>query len=140
MSTDRILSDMTRASGTLCDKTVFLGDVHCEKLNGVPISSLKSEGNDNLAPSSFAEVYHAAQDARAIDYEENKKEHDYEYGVLAMTSESDGLPGVSSSPFFKNSAIGSKRGGVFGNKVSVLSSRTNEESEMNPFMYLRILL
>ena len=48
-------------------------NVHCEKLNGVPISSLKSEGNDNLAPSSFAEVYHAAQDARAIDYEETRK-------------------------------------------------------------------
>ena len=133
LSADRILSDMTRASGTLCDKTVYLGDVRCQKLNGVPISVLKSEGNDELAPSSFSEVYRAAQDARAVDIDENKKEHDYDYGVHAMITEGDGLPGVSKSVFLKNSAIGSKRGGVFGNKVSVLSSRTSEESEINPF-------
>ena len=82
MSADRILGDMTRASGTLCDKTVYFGDVHCQKLNGVPISVLKSEGNDNLTPTSFSEVHHAAQDARAVEYEENKQVHDYEYGII----------------------------------------------------------
>ena len=133
MSADRILGDMTRAYGTLSDKDVYFGNVQCKKLNGVPISSLKSEGNDNLAPTSFSELYHAAQDARAVDYEENKQVHDYNYGVRAMEKEKEGLPGISKSVFLKNSAIGSRQGAVFGNKVSVISGYTNTESEMNPF-------
>ena len=53
MSSERILGDMTRAYGTLCDKDVYFGNVNCKKLNGVPISVLKSEGNDNLAPTNL---------------------------------------------------------------------------------------
>ena len=134
MSTERILGDLTRKEGMMSNRAVYFGNVNCDQLNGIPISSLKSEGNDNLAPSTFSDVYHAAQDARAINYEENRAEHDYDYGVYAMAgSEKDGLPGISKSAFLWNSAIGSKRGGVFGNKVSVISAFTNEESEMNPF-------
>lgn len=133
MSSERILTDLTRAYGALSDKDVYFGDVHCQRLNGISISSLKTEGDDNLAPSTFSEVYGAARDARSISYEENKAEHDYAYGVQAMPIEEEGLPGISKSAFLKNSAIGSKRGGVFGNKVAVLSAHTNEESELNPF-------
>lgn len=133
MSSERILTDLTRAYGSLCDKDVYFGNVHCQQLNGVPISSLKKEGDDNLAPSTFGDVYNAACDARSINYDENKATHDYAYGVQAMLTEGEGLPGISKSVFLKNSAIGSKRGAVFGNKVAVLSARTNEESELNPY-------
>ena len=134
MSTERILGDLGRREGMMANRAVYFGNVNCQELNGIPISSLKTEGNDKLAPSSYSDVYHAAQDARAINYEENKAEHDYDYGVYAMAgSEKDGLPGISKSAFLWNSAIGSKKGGVFGNKVNVISAYTNEESEMNPF-------
>lgn len=136
MSKERILDDITRKTGMLSNKAVYFGDVVTDKLNGIPIANIKSEGNDALAPVSFSEVYNVATHARSIDAEENKQKHDYEYSKRAMGNngkESSGLPGTSNNPFFKNSAIGSRKGGVFGNKVSVMSGYTNEESEVNPF-------
>ena len=133
MSKERILDDITRKSGMLSTKTVYFGDVYTEKLNGVPISTMKKEGSDELAPISYDELYNEAARSRNIEYEENKIEHDYEYSNRAMIREQSGLPGTSSNPYFKNSAIGSRKGAIFGNNVCVMSAYTNEESEMNPF-------
>ena len=87
MSKERILDDITRKSGMLSTKTVYFGDVYTEKLNGVPISTMKKEGSDELAPISYDELYNEAARSRNIEYEENKIEHDYEYSNRAMMRE-----------------------------------------------------
>lgn len=133
MSKETYLSDMTTSSGYLATKTVYFNDVITKKLNGMPLTTLKKEGNDQLAPIDYNTVYNVAQGCKGYNSDKDNLKHDYQYYLDNMDIESKGLPGTSTNPVFKNSAIGSRAGGVFGNQIDVISSETRERSVITPF-------
>lgn len=133
MSTENTLQNMTTSSGYLANKSVYFNDVHTNKLNGVPLSTYKKEGNDQLAPVSFDFIYNVGVSSRNVDSEKDKRTHDYAFYKENKTVEEKGLGGVSTHPMLKNSAIGSRVGGVFGNQINVLSANTNTKSVITPF-------
>lgn len=132
MSVENTLKNMTTSSGLLADRTVYFGDVYTKKLNGVPLSTLKSEGNDQISPFSYSEISSVANKMKVADVTLNKRAHDYDFYTENKDVEKNGLPGSSTNPVFKNSAIGSKAGGIFGNEISVISSNTDACSTITP--------
>lgn len=132
MSVENTLYNLTTSSGILSSKSVYFGEVNTQKLNGVVLSNLKGEGNDQLTPFSYPEIESVANGTKAVDPEVNKVDHDYDFFKSNENIESKGLPGSSTNPVFKNSAIGSKAGGIFGNQVKVISSNTSSSSRVTP--------
>lgn len=135
MSTkDSYLKDLTTSSGYLANKTVYFNNVITQKLNGVPLSTLQKEGHDKLVATSYDSLMAEANICRKTAQSSSTKEdYNYEYYLAHKSEESKGLNGPSTNPLLKNSAIGSKAGGIFGNKIAVLSAQTNESSELTPF-------
>lgn len=135
MSTQNVLNDLTTKSGVLGNKTVYFGNVNTDKLNGVPIGKIMSEGNDAMSPTGYANLYVEAMSHQKIDSEKENQPHNYEFSQKYKSEEEKGLTynGNSGNPFFKNSAIGSRAGGVFGNKITVISNATSETSSLTPF-------
>lgn len=133
MSKESYLRDLTMSSGFLASKSVYFKDVNAQMLNGVPLSTLKNEGNDHLSPVSFTEMSKIASACQSISTMKNNMTHDYDYYLQNKEIEDKGLTGQSKNPLFKNSAIGSKAGGIFGNKINVISADTYEKTEITPF-------
>lgn len=125
------LKDLTTSSGYLANKTVYFNDIVTQKLNGIPLSTLQNEGNDHIAPVDYVSLKRAAESCKTGF--QIPTEHDYDYYLKHKTVEDQGLTGQSTTPFLKNSAIGSKAGAVFGNKVEVLSAQSGVSSEITPF-------
>lgn len=133
MSTENILRELTTQSGYLGDRTVYFGDVHTEKINGIPWSNIKSEGNERIAPISFNEIESVAKGMQKINQKKDKEIHDYNYYLQNKKIEENGLSGNSTNNKFFNSAIGSKSGAYFGNQINILSVETNEQTKITPF-------
>lgn len=133
MSTENTLKNMTTSSGYLANKTVYFDDVYANKLNGVPFTALQNEGNDVLAPTGFDTIYSLGCSSQGTTISKGNETYDYEFYVKNKEIESKGLPKPSTHPMFKNSAIGSRAGGVFGNQINVISANTNAKSVISPF-------
>lgn len=132
MSIENTLNNMTTSSGLLSNKSVYFGDVYTKKLNGVPLSTLKEEGNDQISPFSYSDITSVANNLRGVDSSLQNRAHDYDFYIENKGTEKNGLSGASTNPVFKNSAIGSKAGGIFGNEISVISSNTKACSTVTP--------